>query len=238
MTKANLRQLGIDAKAERVYRVLLRLTDARASEIAYESGIKRTSVYYVLEELVRKGLVSTYRERGVTRYFAEHPRKLQERLVAEAVLAGRLAEVLIKDIGGRTGRGDVRVFTGPNGIRSIIDEVVATAGREICSAGSSAAFLERHGHHAFGARRRSRGIHSRAVRFERDRKLHEGSSAKRLSAYRYLPKDVQFSGNLFVFKEGVAFISDDRGGFGFIVRNNAFRQMMSVLFESLWQQAH
>jgi len=198
-------------------------------------GIKRTSVYYILDELVRRGLVSTYIERGVRRYFAEHPKKLQERLVAEAVIAGRLAEVLAKDIGGKTGRGNVRTFSGHNGILSMMDEVVTTRGKEIRSMGSSSAFLERHGHMAFGERRRKRGIHMRSLRFAEDKKLHGGDQSRRLSEVRYFSKGFVFPGMALLYDEGVAFVSDDRGGFGFIVHNAAYQQMLGCAFESFWE---
>lgn len=237
MTKINLQQLGIDQKAERVYRALLTLADAKASEIAHEVGMKRTSAYYILDELVRRGLASTYIERGVRRYFAEHPKKLQERLVAEAVIAGRLAEVLAKDIGGKTGRGNVRTFSGHNGILSLMDGVVTTKGKEIRSMGSSSAFLERHGHMAFGERRRKRSIYMRALRFAEDKKLHRGDRSRKLSEVRYFKEGFVFPGMALLYDEGAAFVSDDRGGFGFIVHNAAYQQMMGCVFENLWEQA-
>ena len=69
--------LGFDGNQEKVYRSLLVLGDAPATRVARHIGMKRTSVYYVLEELLAMGIVSKYKERGVTRYFAEHPRQLK-----------------------------------------------------------------------------------------------------------------------------------------------------------------
>ena len=71
MKKRELEQLGFDARTEDVYTALLRLADAPAQRIAKEAGLKRTSAYHVLENLVSMGLASIYVSRGIKRYVAE-----------------------------------------------------------------------------------------------------------------------------------------------------------------------
>ena len=86
--------MGLDEKTEKVYVALLKLADAPAAKVARESGLKRTSVYHVLENLASMGLASSYIHRGVKRYAAENPSRLKAFFEQKAILAERLTPIL------------------------------------------------------------------------------------------------------------------------------------------------
>src|SRR3989344_7489234 len=93
-----LQPVGLDKKTEVIYRALLSLADAPVSAIARRAGIKRTSAYHILENLISMGLATSYRGRGVRRFAAEHPSKLKTFFERQAIIAERLIPELEKEI--------------------------------------------------------------------------------------------------------------------------------------------
>lgn len=237
MTKRLLEELNIDEKTERVYRALLTLGDAPAYFIAKRVGLKRTSVYHLLESLAQMGLTSSYKEKGVTRFYAESPRKLKGYFESKSILAERLIPFLEKDAKILPGIWNIRNFEGKSGIQSIMEEALTAKDKTILSVGSSAKMIEHFGHMAYGARRRKNAIKSRSLRYPSDHPEFEEHFERHTdtSHIRYLPKNFNFPGMMIIFDSRVAIITYERSGSGVIITSGEFSQMMRSVFEVLWQ---
>ncbi|MDO8600299.1 MAG: helix-turn-helix domain-containing protein [bacterium] len=226
-----LQPLGIDQKTERVYRALLSIADATAFRIAKEAGLKRTSVYYLLEELIVMGLVSTYTHRGVTRYVAENPAKLKSLFEQKMILAERILPELQKEIGTSGRKTAIRIFEGKEAIQRMSEEALEAKDKKILSLGSSRKLIEfLGGKHGFGARRRKRGIFTRSLRFEDDEK----STGARLHDTRILPKDFNFPVFMMIFDKKVSLVLFESDGIGLLIASENFANAMRSLFEVLW----
>ncbi|MBI4836942.1 MAG: hypothetical protein HY813_00860 [Candidatus Portnoybacteria bacterium] len=230
-----LESLGFDEKTEKVYRALLSLADAPASQIAREVSFKRTSVYHILEYLASIGLASSYTSRGTRRYFAESPVKLKSFFEQKMILAQRLIPLLQKDIDQSRGKAVLRIFEGIKGITSISEESLEAKEKTIFSIGSSTEFLKFvGGKQGYGERRRKKGIFVRALRFEEDRP-EVGSG--HLHEVRILPEGLKFPGLILVFDKKVGIILFEGNGLGFVVESEAFSRMVKSIFEWLWDKA-
>lgn len=228
---ATLQPFGIDEKTEQVYRALLRLTDATAFRIAKVAGVKRTSVYYLLEQLAVLGLVSTSTHRGVTRYIAEHPNKLKSFFEEKMILAERILPELQKEIGASGKKSSIRIFEGKEAIRRMSEEALEAEDKIILSFGSSRKLIEfLGGKRGFGARRRKRGVFTRSLRFENDEQL----TGSRLSDVRTLPKEFQFPLFMMIFDKRVALVFFEGEGIGLLVTSENFATAMRSLFEMAW----
>ena len=227
-----LEQLGLDKKEERVYRALLRLTDSPAGEIAKIAGLKRTSVYHILENLAEKGLLSAYTHRGVKRYAAESPAKLKSYFEEKMILAERLAQVLGREIGKSAKKVNIRFFESQSGLRNISAEALEAKSKRILTIGSSRDLLKfLGGKHGFGERRRKRGIFMRSLRFHGD----EPSTNSKLHQVKYLPKEFDFPGYIQIYDDKVSVFLFDGNGSGFSVSSPAFSNMAKSIFETLWK---
>jgi|SRR3989344_604255 len=227
-------QLGLDKKTEKVYRALLLLADSPATHIAREAGLKRTSVYHVLENLAGMGLVSTYTHRGVKRYAAENPQKLKSYFEEKMILAGRLIPLLQKEALGSVKKINVRFFEGQNGLKRMSEEALESKEKKILSIGSSKTLLKYlGGKHGFGERRRKSGIFMRSLRFPAD----ESSTNARLHQVRFLLETFQFPGYIQIYDDKVNVFIFENQGAGFAIASRAFSKMMRSLFETLWQTA-
>jgi len=229
-----LEQLGLDKKEEQVYRALLRLADAPAARIAKEAGLKRTSAYHILESLVKMGLASTYKHRGVTRYAAESPAKLKSYFEEKLILVERVIPFLQKELARDVKRINVRFFEGEKGLRNISAEALEAKENKILTIGSSKMLLKYlGGYHGFGERRRKKGIFMRSLRFTGDEK----STNPKLHQVKYLPESFQFPGYMQIYDNKVSVFLFENNGAGFSITSSAFSKMARSIFETLWQTA-
>lgn len=68
-----LQNAGLSDKASRVYLAALELGEATVQQLAKTAGLKRTTIYYTLEELMRLGAVAETKRNKKTYYIAEAP---------------------------------------------------------------------------------------------------------------------------------------------------------------------
>ena len=230
--KGILKQLGLDEKTEKVYVALLKLTDAPAAKVARESGLKRTSVYHVLENLASMGLASSYIHRGVKRYAAENPSRLKAFFEQKAILAERLTPILQNLINEPASKVKIKFFDSLDGLRGISEEALGAKEKKILTIGSSRILLKfLGGKRGFGERRRKSGIFMRSLRFPGD----EPGTNPKLHQVKFLSEKFEFPGYIMIFDDEVGVIIFEGRGFGFLVASSAFSKIMKSVFESLWQ---
>ncbi len=75
-----LQNLGLSEKEAITYMALLQLGKSTVVSIAKTAGLKRPTVYVVLDELKKKGLVSEVPEKGRTLYSPEDPAVLEQNI--------------------------------------------------------------------------------------------------------------------------------------------------------------
>ena len=80
MLKNELSDFGLDPKESQIYLALLELGEASVLSISRKSGLKRTSVYHLLEALKERGLVGIVNKNKKQHYFAQNPQKLESEL--------------------------------------------------------------------------------------------------------------------------------------------------------------
>lgn len=66
--------LELNQKEARIYLALLELGEAAVQDIAKKSGLKRTSIYFIIEDLKKKGLVYETKSKKHISFVAEDPK--------------------------------------------------------------------------------------------------------------------------------------------------------------------
>ncbi len=74
----SLEKLGWHNKKAKVYLALLQLGEGNVIDIADKAGLKRTSVYNILPEMVREGIVTTGIKQGKKYFYIENPKNLKQ----------------------------------------------------------------------------------------------------------------------------------------------------------------
>ncbi|RMD51098.1 hypothetical protein D6827_02825 [Candidatus Parcubacteria bacterium] len=125
----DLEKLGLSATESLIYLACLHAGIISASELASRVAINRTTVYYALEKLRKKGLLSIVIQKNERKYKAEPPDKIgillrlqKEHLNEKIKLADDLAAGLNAFCARSDARPEIRYYRGFNGLRAIQKE--------------------------------------------------------------------------------------------------------------------
>ncbi len=124
-----LQEIGLSDKEAAVYLALLAVDHASVLDLAKKTKINRTTIYFVLESLSKKGLASEIQQGKKTLFAAEPPERLATYIERQRVTleehSRRLQDMLpeIKAVQRETGeRPVVKYYEGREGIISSLDE--------------------------------------------------------------------------------------------------------------------
>jgi len=128
----NLIKLGFNQKEAEVYLMLLRVGPSPVSSLAQRIGLKRASVYSVLDSLMVRGLVSFEQSGNCRRYIPHDPECLLfglERQNAELRCQMDLAKTCVDGLnrtvcGGNPGKRKICYFRGIKTIQDALQERV------------------------------------------------------------------------------------------------------------------
>lgn len=132
-----LQKLGFSDKEIDVYLSLLKLGSAKAKEISKETDLNRTTIYDLMDSLVRKGLVSKF-TKGKTTYFnALDPKRLLTYLDREKEEKIKIIDkqkqevddllpelISLQDIKGT--KPKVQFFEGEKGVREAYEDTLTS----------------------------------------------------------------------------------------------------------------
>ncbi|MFC1651629.1 TrmB family transcriptional regulator [Patescibacteria group bacterium] len=119
-----LQQIGLNQKEAKIYLANLELGEASIQEIAKKSGIKRTSIYNLIDDLVKRGVIHVVIKKNKKRFVAAEPGTLKE-IIAQRKKA--LENILpdLKMLSGTTKeKPRVRFYEGLEGIKAVYNDTL------------------------------------------------------------------------------------------------------------------
>lgn len=116
-----LRELGFDEKEAAIYIALLELGPSPASAIAKKTGIKRTGVYYDLEQLRERGYISETIEKNRKKYIAEEPEQIKKIFLQRIERLNQIIPDLTNLATINLGKPQVRYFVGKEGLKTMLN---------------------------------------------------------------------------------------------------------------------
>ncbi|MEK7628791.1 MAG: helix-turn-helix domain-containing protein [Patescibacteria group bacterium] len=243
----HLVQAGLTGHEAALFEVLVVRGSMPASKAALQAGVPRTLAYKVLNDLLEKGLVEKKDEgRGVSRFSAVHPVKLQE--MAEA--KRRDAEQALKALEGALpelssafslsiGRPGVKFYEGPAGIKRVLEDTLTA--KETIYSYADLEMIERHIgdiNRSYVAERERRGLKKKALLLDtpKNRELLAGyhitiTDVKLMAAHCAPFKTVMqiYDGRISYFTLGTEHLV------GVIITDPHIYEMHKALFEMLWE---
>lgn len=128
-----LQEIGFSDKESAIYLALLQVDNASILDLAKKTNINRTTIYFVIESLTKKGLVSEIRIGKKIHFAAEAPERLETYIERQKTIleehSRRLKDMLpeIKAVQRELGeRPVVKYFEGREGIISSLEEFYST----------------------------------------------------------------------------------------------------------------
>ncbi len=234
-----LEQLGLTEQEANIYLAALKLGTAKASSIAAEAGIKRTTVYHELKLLAHKGFVSVQYIGKERQYRAQSPKKVahhyQKKVNEFEAIIPQLQSLERKQVI----TPGIRFLETVSELEHFYEEILQEyAGKTYFIIGDaegwqsiSPEFIESYRHKRAQAKIKTKIL------------LTANSAGKHptdptlLRDVRYLPKGFTCKSTLDIFNEKVLIVSPALKSLAVVIEIKAMTDIFKMLFQILWQKA-
>lgn len=239
-----LEQIGFNEKEAKVYLASLQLGQDTAYHIAQKCGLKRATVYFTLNLLVERSLVSIWKTKKATLFRAASPKKLFTQIKRKEETLNEIFPLLQSIYNFDEDRPNIQIFEGQEGVRQIYSEIVdyLAKGKEIqCWGDISHVFdyLEDITEKLF-RETETRKYKIREILNESEKNKEYVKSIQKNKnpnhKIRFLKEDQVFSGNdNIVFGNKLAIFSTQNKLFATIIESQDIARSYRIIFELAWK---
>lgn len=238
-----LEDIGLNKIEIDTYIDLTKSGQSKVSEISLRLGLHRTTSYYILSLLEKKGLVSYFIKSGVKYYKATEPERIiglmEDKLQKSKDLAKNLSSLL-------PSRKEIPVFEtyeDKEGIKSIWEDILKESKGNsellILATGKAAETLQYY-MPGFHLRRLKKGVGIRIIYNDTSyaRKRGEELAKMKKTTVRYISTNHIIPISTLIYADCVAFIIwNETILTGIIIRDKQVRNNFSSQFEILWKMS-
>lgn len=238
--KKSLERIGFTAKKAGIYLALLELGDATVIEIAKKAGLKRTTVYNILPELVRDGLVTSGSHQKKTVFFVEDVRNIKRELEEH----GRAVTQLLPELRAIHNiipyKPRITYYEGTGGMKELYQDTLDSlkSGDTILSYTGLSNFYQlmpqEYARWYIGERVR-RKIIIRVIAPESDTSREWMQKAREeLREIKMIKSAFRFNADTEIYAHKVALISYRENFLGVIIESKEIAEMQRSAFEVMW----
>lgn len=234
-----LELLGLSDKEARLYMAALELGTFSILEAASKSGLKRPTCYIIIEELVKRGLISIVINNKKKQYKVESPtafiRQAKNNLKYAEQIVPSLSAMLSED----TDKPKMKYYFGQKGMQNLYEELIVTRSKIMRYVGANESRIGAVGEEFLKEwikKRLAKKILVKGIRMREAQPADNLLSASKelLRDIRYAPKGIYIPDTICVIGTKVAVVFTVRGNFGFIIDSEEFSQTILGLFNVLW----
>lgn len=131
MLEQDLQDVGLNEKEAKVYLASLEIGQSVVQDIAKKAGVNRATTYFVIEALMRMGLMSSFHKDRKQYFVAADPDRLADILEQEKASVEKkendFKKLLpqLKSVGARKVGGPVvKYYEGKEGIKAMVEEIM------------------------------------------------------------------------------------------------------------------
>ncbi|MFA6198283.1 MAG: helix-turn-helix domain-containing protein [Patescibacteria group bacterium] len=240
MTIENLlKQFGFTVKETRVYLTSLGLGTASVQRIAQKAGVKRTTVYAILENLLERGIIGKAKVGKKTHYLAEPPEKLFS-IVSN--LRDNMKTAL-PQFNALYSKGETKpkitFFEGKEAIQNVYDDTLREKPTEIFEWNTNAYFQQFPKDHDYLAKRVALNIHAKRLAGSGSvwQTVHKRRDAEQLSETLIVPKEYFWPEiEVNIYNNKVAFMNYAEQ-MSVIIESQAIADAMRQVYDLSWRGA-
>lgn len=240
---------GFNEKEAKVYLACLNLGQDTVFHIAKECGLKRPTVYFVLEKLKVDGFVSLRQTKKASYYSALNPRRLILKIKQRQEKFFSLAPELESIYREQPDQPTVRVFEGKEGVELIYREMVEAVKKqeELLIFGSIAHFYEdveyKNLLDIYFKEMKNKKYKAREILLESEikesdylKKVRENNNVNH--QIRVFPRGVNFFENdNMIYGNKIAIFSLKKGVFVILIESKNIAESYRNIFELMWKTA-
>lgn len=239
-----LTQFGLSKNEAIIYSSLVKLLEASAYSLSKETGLPKTSIYEILDDLIAKGLVSKSKVNGASYYSAEGAGKF----LATANEKVEIAKLIIPAVQALTSLDKsapaVKFYTGTEGVKKALNDVLetlkVTGSRKLYGVADQDLkdFLPQF-FPSWLARREKMGVFTYLLTHNNGLETEpEMFKSNRLRETRLIPKEHIFSTSMDIYPGKVAFFSSqDNTPHAVIIESEQISLTLQKFFEFMWKSA-
>ena len=233
-----LAQFDLIGKKADVYLAVLELGSGTVIEIARKSEIKRTTVYDILLDLEKSGLIYQTTKVNKRLFVAEDPEKLKKKLEEKERVLGEMLPQLRSLYNIKGIKPKIKFYEGKEGLRQVYADTLNYGGEILAFASEDVVkVLGMNWANDYLAKRVKRGIRARIILpkteiIERDfNPLDQKQlrSSKLVSAKKY-----PFSIEINIYGHQKVALMSSREEMGIIIEGAEIYNTLKLIFELLW----
>jgi sugar-specific transcriptional regulator TrmB len=231
--------LGLSTKAAKIYLAALELGEASVQQLAQKSRIKRTTLYYLLDELAEAGVLVCVKTGKKTYYTPEQPATLLKNAKEKIAHFEESLALLEEKAGYIRNKPRVYFLYGTAGFKEVWDMILDTKEKEYRIITQGENFLdyvkEKYILDEIIAEKKKRGVKSKQlITASAYAKQIVAKDARENRVSKFLPPIYKLPFTEIITESLVAFISPRFNNMIFVVENEAFARTRKSVFESLW----
>lgn len=238
---------GLSEKEIKAYIVLLEMGPQHANAVARAAGISRSNIYYHLEQLKEKGLITTYSNWDNTQFFKAEPANSVVRYLEDQqkTLENKISEVesVAESLDALAGTGgtqvpSMRIYENVERVEQLYDEIMdSDIMNAIVNIDRVDEFFPKFGA-KFPELVAERGMDVKELVVDTDgAKSYRKSIKGDKHDVRILSKEFNHQTDILIYNNEVAFISYDGGSpSAWVVQNPAIFATQVEVFDELWKK--
>ena len=235
---AILKDLGLSDEEIGVYTCLLKLGGTNATTLSKHAGLKRTTVYPILERLISKEIVTSY-DRGTKRFYVPtKPDRLGNLFERKLLDLQKIIPILEKMQGTNAESYGVRFLQSKQELKSFYNGILEEyRNKEYYIIGSATSFinLDREFILDFRKKRAAQGTcvkllltsDSRSEVGQQDPSLHR--------EYKYLPEKYSFKSTIDIYDDKIIIVGPEIKSLAVVIAIPPMVDVFRSVFEILWE---
>ncbi|MEK6933232.1 MAG: helix-turn-helix domain-containing protein [Nanoarchaeota archaeon] len=243
METSILQELGLNEIEIKVYLELLKSESLLASEIASRLNLHRTTSYYILSNLIKKGLVSYIIKSGKKYFIATNPEKLLEIEKEREIKIKSLIPELINLKKPLEKIPLVEVYEGKEGLKTIWEDILKSLNKNqeisILATGKTPKLLPYYLPN-FHNRRIKQIIKLKIIYndLEESKKRGKELAKMKFTQVKYLSKDYLMPSSTLIYGEKIAFMLwNENKIIGILIYDKDMNKSFQSYFNLLWKIA-
>lgn len=235
-----IQQYGLSEVESQLYLAALELGEASVQDLSRISKVKRTSIYYMLEELVAKCVLTTTKRNKKTYYIATSPTDLLKDFRHRVIEFEKSAEVLEQHKNAVFKKPRIYFLNGPSGFKQVWNIVFNSNPKEFRITTEGLNFLdfvrEKYVVNEIIATKKKLGVKSYQI-------IPDSAYSKKITLKdkienresRLLPQYTKLPFTEIICPRLVAYISPRFNDTIFVVEDEVFAESKKIMFDLLWK---
>lgn len=235
-----LQELGLEDKEIKIYLALLEIGEATVLNISRKSKVNRASIYYILEKMKKKGLVTHVEKSGKETFAATEPALLLNQQKSKVQNLKSIIPDLKHIHTKNDNKPNVKFYEGIEGIKTVYQDTL-TAKTEILDYANSKQIRDHWPKYdeEYINQRTKKKIPLRCIAPNDEygeQVKHEDS--KHFRQTRLInPKDLNLNDEIKIYDNKIAMISFEKLPFAVIIESETLANTQRAIFEMAWSFA-